>query len=116
MLTSLPLVSDLHHSAMRERHWQQLMKVSPLACRQAGWLLYVATGVHRPALKCLLLQSAPRSMSCAYRPPARILSWTTNSIWATCSSWSCTTMWTPAGDSCNCMHDCRQPATSVDWC
>ena len=45
MLTSLPLVSDLHHSAMRERHWQQLMKVSPLACRQAGWLLYVATGL-----------------------------------------------------------------------
>ena len=25
MLTSLPLVSDLHHPAMRERHWQQLM-------------------------------------------------------------------------------------------
>eukprot|EP00891_Asterochloris_glomerata_P002883 jgi/Astpho2/2883/Aster-01037 len=28
MLTSLPLVSDLHHSAMRERHWQQLMKAT----------------------------------------------------------------------------------------
>ena len=28
MLTSLPLVSDLHHPAMRERHWSQLMKVS----------------------------------------------------------------------------------------
>ena len=27
MLTSLPLVSDLHHPAMRERHWSQLMKV-----------------------------------------------------------------------------------------
>ena len=27
MLTSLPLVSDLHHPAMRERHWKQLMKV-----------------------------------------------------------------------------------------
>ncbi len=29
MLTSLPLVQELHHSAMRERHWQQLMSVSP---------------------------------------------------------------------------------------
>ena len=28
MLTSLPLVSDLHHPAMRERHWSQLMKVN----------------------------------------------------------------------------------------
>lgn len=27
MLTSLPLVSDLHHPAMRERHWKQLMQV-----------------------------------------------------------------------------------------
>ncbi len=27
MLTSLPLVSDLHHPAMRDRHWNQLMKV-----------------------------------------------------------------------------------------
>ena len=35
MLTSLPLVSDLHHPAMRERHWQQLMKVGPFACRRA---------------------------------------------------------------------------------
>jgi dynein heavy chain len=25
MLTSLPLVNDLHHPAMRERHWKQLM-------------------------------------------------------------------------------------------
>ena len=28
MLTSLPLVSDLHHPAMRERHWQQLMQTT----------------------------------------------------------------------------------------
>ena len=28
MLTSLPLVQELHHPAMRERHWQQLMNVS----------------------------------------------------------------------------------------
>ncbi|DBB00313.1 TPA: Dynein beta chain, flagellar outer arm [Trebouxia sp. C0004] len=28
MLTSLPLVSDLHHPAMRERHWKQLMKAT----------------------------------------------------------------------------------------
>ena len=28
MLTSLPLVQELHHPAMRERHWQQLMSVS----------------------------------------------------------------------------------------
>ena len=27
MLTTLPLVLDLHHPAMRERHWLQLMKV-----------------------------------------------------------------------------------------
>lgn len=33
MLTSLPLVSDLHHPAMRERHWSQLMKVNmKLSC------------------------------------------------------------------------------------
>ena len=28
MLTSLPLVSDLHHPAMRERHWKQLMRAT----------------------------------------------------------------------------------------
>ncbi|KAK9866454.1 hypothetical protein WJX84_011662 [Apatococcus fuscideae] len=28
MLTSLPLVSDLHHPAMRDRHWNQLMKAT----------------------------------------------------------------------------------------
>jgi len=28
MLTSLPLVADLHHPAMRERHWKQLMKAT----------------------------------------------------------------------------------------
>ena len=42
MLTSLPLVSDLHHPAMRERHWKQLMKVSKKccpACRSAAWIL-----------------------------------------------------------------------------
>lgn len=27
MLTSLPLVQELHHPAMRERHWQLLMQV-----------------------------------------------------------------------------------------
>ena len=27
MLTSLPLVSELHHPAMRSRHWTQLMRV-----------------------------------------------------------------------------------------
>jgi hypothetical protein len=26
MLTSLPLVSELHHPAMRSRHWTQLMR------------------------------------------------------------------------------------------
>lgn len=26
MLTSLPLVSELHHPAMRPRHWTQLMR------------------------------------------------------------------------------------------
>ena len=26
MQTSLPLVEELHHPAMRERHWQDLMK------------------------------------------------------------------------------------------
>ncbi len=31
MLTSLPLVQELHHPAMRERHWQQLMNVSTIA-------------------------------------------------------------------------------------
>lgn len=29
MLTALPLVAELHHPAMRPRHWQQLMKVRP---------------------------------------------------------------------------------------
>ena len=29
MLTTLPLVLDLHHPAMRPRHWAQLMKVPP---------------------------------------------------------------------------------------
>ena len=28
LLTSLPLVSDLHHPSMRERHWRQLMKAT----------------------------------------------------------------------------------------
>jgi dynein heavy chain len=28
MLTSLPLVQDLHHPAMRDRHWKLLMQVS----------------------------------------------------------------------------------------
>ena len=36
MLTSLPLVNDLHHPAMRDRHWKQLMeatdKVSSTPC------------------------------------------------------------------------------------
>lgn len=39
MQTSLPLVSDLHHPAMRPRHFKQLMKVcifstfmTPLSC------------------------------------------------------------------------------------
>ena len=32
MLTSLPLVQELHHPAMRERHWQQLMNVRA-ACK-----------------------------------------------------------------------------------
>ena len=27
MLTSLPLVQDLHHPAMRDRHWKLLMQV-----------------------------------------------------------------------------------------
>ena len=39
MLTSLPLVSDLHHPAMRERHWQQLMKVGPWLTNELSWLL-----------------------------------------------------------------------------
>lgn len=30
MSTSLPLVNDLHHPAMRQRHWEQLMKVRRL--------------------------------------------------------------------------------------
>ena len=29
MVTSLPLVSELRHPAMRHRHWRQLMKVPP---------------------------------------------------------------------------------------
>jgi dynein heavy chain len=28
LLTSLPLVSDLHHPSMRDRHWRQLMKAT----------------------------------------------------------------------------------------
>jgi dynein heavy chain len=28
LLTSLPLVSDLHNPSMRERHWKQLMKAT----------------------------------------------------------------------------------------
>jgi dynein heavy chain len=28
LLTSLPLVSDLHHPSMRERHWKQLMRAT----------------------------------------------------------------------------------------
>ena len=28
MLTSLPLVNDLHHPAMRDRHWKQLMEAT----------------------------------------------------------------------------------------
>lgn len=34
MSTSLPLVNDLHHPAMRQRHWEQLMKVGsdPQTC------------------------------------------------------------------------------------
>ena len=28
LMTSLPLVSDLHHPSMRERHWKQLMKAT----------------------------------------------------------------------------------------
>ena len=38
MLTTLPLVLDLHHPAMRERHWLQLMKVrlSLIPSNQSG--------------------------------------------------------------------------------
>ena len=32
MLTSLPLVSELHHPAMRDRHWTQLMRACPSQC------------------------------------------------------------------------------------
>jgi len=28
LLTSLPLVSELHHPSMRERHWKQLMRAT----------------------------------------------------------------------------------------
>jgi dynein heavy chain len=28
LLTSLPLVADLHHPSMRDRHWRQLMKAT----------------------------------------------------------------------------------------
>ena len=28
LLTSLPLVADLHHPSMRERHWKQLMRAT----------------------------------------------------------------------------------------
>lgn len=28
MMTSLPLVNDLHHPAMRERHWKMLMQLT----------------------------------------------------------------------------------------
>lgn len=38
MLTALPLVAELHHPAMRPRHWQQLMKVAPaLHQRYRSW-------------------------------------------------------------------------------
>jgi dynein heavy chain len=28
LLTALPLVADLHHPSMRERHWKQLMRTT----------------------------------------------------------------------------------------
>ena len=34
MLTSLPLVNDLHHPAMRERHWKQLMEATDKVTHQ----------------------------------------------------------------------------------
>lgn len=32
MLVSLPLVQELHHPSMRDRHWQMLMKVCQQCC------------------------------------------------------------------------------------
>lgn len=31
MVLALPLVQDLHHPAMRDRHWAMLQKVGPQA-------------------------------------------------------------------------------------
>ena len=50
MLTMLLL--DLHHPAMRERHWLQLMKVCALACCVAD---SYASATHRADLSCLYL-------------------------------------------------------------
>lgn len=37
MLTALPLVQDLSHPAMRDRHWMMLMKVGGRRCGTGGW-------------------------------------------------------------------------------
>ena len=42
MLTSLPLVAELHHPAMRPRHWQQLMKARSCPPAQMGGELQFA--------------------------------------------------------------------------
>lgn len=40
MVTSLLLVSELRHPAMRHRHWRQLMKVAPTpSCTLSGAIL-----------------------------------------------------------------------------
>ncbi len=45
MVTSLPLVSELRHPAMRHRHWRQLLKVPP----QPDWaaLEWQNKGMHQ---------------------------------------------------------------------
>ena len=103
MVQVLPLVQDLHHPAMRDRHWLALQKVrvrllthARLCCWKGSWaqeegaataagLLYRAAAValgcsHR--LRLLLFLPAPARC----RPPASASSWTAPSRWAACHS------------------------------
>ena len=61
MLTSLPLVQELHHPAMRDRHWQQLMSVSPT--RQLDYSA-VAPAVFACLLRCGHHQGTDASEGC----------------------------------------------------
>ena len=69
MMTVLPLVSDLHHPAMRERHWHMLMKVGA----GGAWRLLWAARQRLLAELPLLLLCGGAGLVCRLQGHARSL-------------------------------------------